>query len=60
MIRSLSNFEHAKKKPRRWCRAGLWSLSHVDPNYRMQKIPAPPAMAGRVSITIEFRILRMG
>jgi hypothetical protein len=33
---------------------------HVDPNYRMQKIPAPPAMAGPVSITIELRISRMG
>ena len=37
----LSKSERAKKKPRRWCRAGPWSLSHVDPNYRMQKDPRP-------------------
>jgi hypothetical protein len=60
MIQSPSQSRTPKEKAPPVVPVGASVSLHVDPNYRMQKIPAPPAAAGTVSITIELRILRMG
>jgi hypothetical protein len=60
MIALPRNNESPKEKAPPVVPVGASVSLHVDPNYRMQKIPAPPAAAGTVSITIELRILRMG
>jgi len=59
MIQSPSQSRTPKEKAPPVVPAGPLVSPHVDPNYRMQKIPAPPAAAGRISTVIEFRILRM-